>query len=933
MRLTKSSVLYKVLIILLLVCLVGRADAAKRASETLVLNNGMAVLLEYDPDVHRSAVALAVGTGTLYDSPDKMGLAHYLEHMLFLGTKKYPDVDSFKKYLSENSGAANAYTADTTTNYFIQVSHEAFEGALDRFSDFFIAPLLDKQYSEREVNAVSSEHDKNKLNDAWRARYVEDQISEPGHPIRNFGTGNKETLAGDNQAALLDFYKKYYSASNMKLAVLSNKSLKEQEQLVRKYFEDIPRFPVQLPEVSPQFRKPLQDKFRLLKIKTIKDVRQLTISFPTIKLTDYHDSKPGSVIAYLIGHEGEGSLLSRLKDEGLALALSAGAEYVHPNINLFHISIALTTEGVAQYEKVLSMVFSYIQLLKEHGIEEYTFKENQTMSQIDFDWKDPEEGMGYVSGKASLMFNFDLKDVETLPYLIRKYDPEAYKAVLKTLQPENMLASLETNSVETNQKVKFYDTEYSIAEVGGKSFESLIHPAKITGLKYPEKNEFIPYHLKLADEIPHLVRDDDKARIWFKFDDRFKQPKVVVKLRIETPRVYDTIEHNALAMLYHAAVQEGLNEAVYPIQMAGLTYDLSLIKEGVVLSVGGYSERLSDLVHLVAHNLVRPKIDKQKFDNLKEAVLLGLENKKLGQAYTRAAYFSSLFWLKHQHDEESMIKALKPLTLKNLQQYEQKLYEKVFITGVVYGNWSDDKVQESVRILLTELKSRSLPQNERFKQEVTVLNVGQKFQFSKKVEDNNNAILYTLQAGKRDLALAAKVMLISSLVDSDFFTQLRTNQQLGYVVVTHPERVEDRLFLKFIIQSATYSPFEVSRRVETWLTGTKELFAGVSNEEFEKHRAGLIVSLEKEGDSIAEVANDLFYSATEEKGDFKRKKKLIEVVKTMKKEDVINYANDLFQNPKTPRSIMLMRSYENEEPVPSGVFTKISQLQSHSGKH
>lgn len=924
-RLVRLSV-RALVVLLLVVFLWSTADAAKRVTQTLVLKNGLSVLLEYDPDVHRSAAALAVGTGTLYDTQDKMGLAHYLEHMLFLGTKKYPEVESFKKFLSENSGGTNAYTGDAITNYFFQVSHEGFEGAIDRFSGFFAEPLFDKKYAEREMHAVSSEHDKNKLNDAWRARYVEDQISEPGHPIRNFGTGNSETLAGDNQAALLAFYKKYYSASNMRLAILSNKSLKEQEQLVRKYFEAVPSFPVQSPSIDPQFRRPLQDKYRLLKVKAIKDIRQLSLSFPTIRLIEHHDSKPGSIISYLIGYEGQGSLLSRLKSEGLALGLSAGASFGHPDINLFHIGISLTAEGVAKYERVLELVFSYIQLLKEHGIAEYTFKENQAMAQTDFDWKDPDEGAGHVSAKAALMFNFDIKDVETLPYLYRKYDPSAYKAVLDTLSPENMLVALETNSVETDQKVKFYDTEYSITEVGGQALEKLRHPRIEKDLTYPEENQFIPYNLALEKEYPHLIRNDDMAKVWFKFDKRFNQPKVVMQLRIETPLTYDTVQHDALSSLYNAAVLEGINEEVYPIQMAGLTYSLSAAKEGVVLTVGGYSERILDLVHLVAHNLVSPKIDEQKFKNLKEAILLGLENKKLNQAYARASYYSSLLWLQHQYEDEDVIKAIKPLTLNDLLKYEQKLYEKVFITGIVYGNWTEDKIQESVRVLLKEMKSRPLPENKRFKQGVTVLKSDQKVLFSKKVEDNNNALLYTLQAGSRDYKQSAKILLASSLIESDFFIQMRTNQQLGYVVVAHPERIEDRLFFKFIIQSATHSPFEIRRRLETWFGGMKEFLANISDEEFEKHRAGIIVSLEKEGDSIAAVASDLYYLATEEKGDFRRKQKLIREVKNMRKEDVLSFVLDLVQNPKTPRSVMLIRFKDNGEPVPEGVLTETSQL-------
>jgi len=105
------------------------AEAAKRETRTLVLKNGLEALLIHDPEVHRSAAALSVGVGSLYDPEEKMGLTHYLEHMLFLGTKKYPDVGSYQKYLNANSGRSNAYTGDVVTNYF-------FEGILTNSNPF-----------------------------------------------------------------------------------------------------------------------------------------------------------------------------------------------------------------------------------------------------------------------------------------------------------------------------------------------------------------------------------------------------------------------------------------------------------------------------------------------------------------------------------------------------------------------------------------------------------------------------------------------------------------------------------------------------------------------------------------------------------------------------------------------------------------------------
>ena len=901
------------------------AEAAQRDTRTLVLDNGLQVLLIHDPDVDRSAAALSVGVGQLHDPWEKQGLAHYLEHMLFLGTKKYPKVSSFKDYLSANSGRSNAYTGADITNYFLQVSHHAFDGALDRFSGFFREPLFAKKYAAREVNAVNSEFDKNRLQDGWRANHLTHQISEKGHPIRKFGIGSKETLAGDNRDVLLAFHKKYYAASNMRLAMLSNLSLSEQEHLARQYFGDIPDHSVKKPFIDPVYRKPLKGKYRFIKIKTIKDNRSLGLEFPTIRLQDHLDSKPASVVASVLGYEGKGSLLSKLKEEGLALGLSAGGGDSHPNISSFDINISLTEKGEAEYQRIMELVFAYIEMLRKTNFKEYTFKETQAMAQTDFDWKSPQEGMGFVAGRAAQMQRYKLEDIDTLPYLFTKYEPETYRAILETLRPENMLVSLMSQKVKTDKVEKYFGTEYTFQEVGGKSFQRLVHPPQIDGMIYPEKNDFIPYNLALIDNKPVTVRDDESAKVWFKFDDRFKQPKVFMQLLIETPLVYDTVNHLAQSKLYEVALQEGLNEITYPISLAGLSYALAIEKRGLTLSVGGYSERMTDLLRLVAKNLRQVRIDEEKFQNLKEAVVRSMENKKLGQSYARASYYNRQIWIAKQYTEEQLTAALKKVTLNDIKEYATKLYERVFIRGVIHGNWNAGQARKSLDIILEEIKGQPLPETERYQEVVEVLDPGKMIRFSKQIADNNNSIFYTLQMGERGFEAQARSSMVASIVESDFYTQMRTNQQLGYIVWSFQNQVEERLFFKMIIQSASYGPFELQKRIESWMKQSDKLFNKLSDEEFEKHRNSLIVSLEKKGDSIAEVAGDLYYFAVDEKGDFDFKKKLVKAVKNLTKEEVVKAGLRILQDPQVARSVMLMRSRSNKDKVPEDVLSEVSR--------
>lgn len=173
-------------------------------------------------------------TGYFSDPDDIPGLAHFCEHMLFLGTKEYPEINDYNSFLSQNGGSSNAATYSDHTNYFFDVSSEKLEPALDRFAQFFISPLFSESMTERELNAVHSEHMKNKTNDTWRLNMLEKSSADSNHPFSKFSTGNKDTLETypkmneiDVRQALLDFHEKWYSSNLMALSVLgSGKKLK-----------------------------------------------------------------------------------------------------------------------------------------------------------------------------------------------------------------------------------------------------------------------------------------------------------------------------------------------------------------------------------------------------------------------------------------------------------------------------------------------------------------------------------------------------------------------------------------------------------------------------------------------------------------------------------------------------------------------------------
>ena len=185
-----------------------------------ILSNGLKVLLISDPETNKSSAALGVNIGYLVDKKDAQGLAHFCEHLLFMGSEKYPDENEYYDYLAKNGGDSNASTSKDRTIFYFDVSNEAFEGALDRFAQFFICPLFNEGSVEREIKAVDNEFSNNSNNDSWRFEQVKSNEINEKSPFNIFGDGNAKTLSIPNiREKLLIFYKNYYTSEIMNLCI------------------------------------------------------------------------------------------------------------------------------------------------------------------------------------------------------------------------------------------------------------------------------------------------------------------------------------------------------------------------------------------------------------------------------------------------------------------------------------------------------------------------------------------------------------------------------------------------------------------------------------------------------------------------------------------------------------------------------------------
>ena len=890
----------------------------KSEVRTLVLENGIRVYLLSDPKFNVSAASISVEVGSLQDPDAREGLAHFLEHMLFLGTEKYPDVDEYSTYLKTYGGYSNAYTAGDHTNYQFQVLPDGYEGALDRFAQFFISPLFTDEYTAREVNAVNSEYQKNIMNDGWRQFRISSQFAKDGHPQRKFNIGNLETLGDVDRNELIDFYTKHYSANRMGLALLSTHTLDEMEGWAREHFSSVKNFNLERNNHDPiVFDK--KETAGIVQIEPVKDLRNMQIMFALPSTRNMYKSKPGRQFGFILGHEGKGSLLSYLKNKGWALSLSAGARPETKEYGYASIRIGLTEKGLKEYKDVVRATTDYIHLMKNNGHQKHVFTELKSMSDLDEIYSSKGEGMWRATQLANETMMYPLEDAGRINYIYSDSSPNSYENFLSNITADNMLILLIAKGVFTDQKEHYFQIDYSYNE-DETFYNELLTPSNREEFKIPKKNPFIPKtasvpNRELAENVfPEVVYNENGVKLYFGKDHEFLRPKGVIGFKILFPKETMSVKHRVYSRLYVACVNESLNELSYPAKLAGLNYSIREGYEGIYIDVNGYKESAMALFELLLDHIVDFSITENKFLAIKDKVVRDYKNFSLSDAHqqTREKAPDILYHVKYTWEES--LPVAESASLNDIKDYSKSLYEKTYTEAMVYGDFDKTDAEKTARLFRQKTKTKGINREEAFDLKYLKLDEPEIIQYTDNLLVNNSCFFRQYVLGEDSPQIRAVSKIISKALQQPFFTEMRTNQQLGYIVWSYTNNLDETHYLNFLIQSGEYPADKLNRHADEFIISSSEIVNSMDSETFQQLVDSVIEELEKTPMSIAERARKLKTYIFEYDADYLRDQDTIESLRTIEKETVANLL-DTTVSPKSRRMVNVLTFAENHDNI------------------
>jgi len=853
--------------------------SSSRKTKKIRLENGLEVLLISDPAAKQSAAALAVEVGSWQDPEEYPGTAHFLEHMLFMGTKTYPDESEYLQYIHDHGGEVNAYTAPHHTVYGFAVGHHGFFGSLQRFSRFFIDPLFASSCIDRELHAVDQEHGKNIENDAWRAYMVLKESGNQQHPNVKFSTGNANTLSGIPKEVLLNWYLEHYSADRMHLILLSSFPLEEMISLVVECFSPVISSSPPLPEYPQELFSHMQ-KGHFIYVKPVKDIKLISLIWQLPKEIATHCHNPAMrPISYSLEHGVEGGLLQGLKKEKLARDVSASFDRWSKDTLTFSIDISLTERGVKHFKKVIHRVYKALNHLKQEGIPSYIFDELQKMAILEYEYQSQGNAFSYVMKGASALIFENLGTFPQRSVVAESCDLELTQEILNYLQADSCIYLIMADPLLLNREHAFEEkwtsASYSIEEIPAPLISFWDKTPRQSNMMLPQPNPYLPENLFLLPQeeasqldSPELLFEEEGGKFFFQHDLTYLLPKVSVIFSLKTPLIDGTAKGMALFDLFLASLNEKLDATLFYSHYAGMRAQLYQRDFDFRIIFHGYSEKMPLFFKNFFQLLMQLSPSSQEFDLYKESLLSAYDNGSKELPLHQSVQLLNNILFNNSPTPFAKYRALKEISYENFLCFAKGLFQSCYVEGLLYGNLTRSQAQKMWGGIKETLQATPFLQELHYKKGVLLPTQGPCMLIAETQRQGNSTVL-VLHEGSFSHKKRGIQRILSTALKDDFFNTLRTKQQTGYITTTWDANIEHQLLQFFAVQSITHHPQELLARFELFLEEFyQNICSKITPSRFELLKASLVENLQKPPNSLEERAEQLYEMAFKHGADF-----------------------------------------------------------------
>lgn len=400
-----------------------------------------------------------------------------------------------------------------------------------------------------------------------------------------------------------------------------------------------------------------------------------------------------------MGHEGPGSILSELKRRGWSSTLNCDHINYANGFGFFEIKVDLTDEGFENKDKIVKLIFQYLNMIRSHGIKEWIFAEHRNLRELEFKFEDEKSPIQLVKKAVSSMRHFPMPEVLTAPVLVNEWRPDLIETVLGFLTPRNVRITIVDQSQpwKCNETELIYNTKYGTEVIRQSTIRDWVLCYTDPNLHLPNLNVFIPSDFEYLpvenwkQTYPKIILDSSLCRVWFKQDTEFRKPKSIMTVELKNPTIYcDPLNWN-LAHLFVWLLEDHLKEQLYVAELAGLESKISVTTSGVRIYIDGYSHKQDIFLEAILKETFRLKVDRKRFEDTYDAYLSDLKSFKSDKPQHVAIYYHGVILTEQMWTNEELIATMKYATIERLKTFMKEVLSQTHAECFIYGNVDEEK--------------------------------------------------------------------------------------------------------------------------------------------------------------------------------------------------------------------------------------------------
>ena len=831
-----------------------------RKFDTEILNNNIKVVYVNDMTLDKTSVSVSVNVGSYSNPSDAHGLAHFLEHMLFLGSEKYPQENYYEINLKKYGGSSNAFTAMHQTVYFFSVFNNGLEHLMDIFSHFFIDPIFDENSVLREINAVNSEHLKNINDDSWKINQVYKNLAMLNNPYNTFPTGSLKTMNKQTiRQKMIDFYNKYYVSENIGICIVSNLDIKKQQHLIHNTFGKILK--KKAPEIIIQ--KPIYDIFGKT-FQIIPEIKTQQMSY-IWEIPNNVNDKLFDILSNILSTRYKKSLTNFLKINGMVNKIST---YFDKNVGLYYLDIDLTLDGLSKF----NTVDGYIKYaLKKIFSQDWSkiISYYKKIFQFNFDNIEKTDAEDLSLYLVQNIHIYDLKNVYYGDYMINKVYSILPESFTSCFNKSIKILICDKNMIKNIIIDKNYGTKYG--EINNINYDKI----KKFDFTINLQNDFLnakPSLITLKESnVPILLNNN----IWYYGTSKFKEPIVKYDIIFNNSNFFSSPKNVLLTNIAIDCIVFYLRQELYNILTVGfdiyirpnIYYDSVILSFSCLNDTKKINQFISLSLTLIKNIEINSKIIESKILEYKQSIL---NIKKLNPWNYSDFYFTQQTY-SNCYNSKLLLSILSTIQYNNVIDHINCMFNDSSVEVLIVGNINKKNIMNNdmMKLLTSNNNNNKSEPSIKLLSNISINHPNKK--------ETNNCVTMIYYVGEYEPQKMIHIFLLYLILEQPFHDELRTLKQLGYLVALSISNINNIKYIYQKIQS-TKKCSKIKKEILLFNDNIINILKKINLDEWKKTTMNY---LKEKDNNISDISYKCYDEIINKTYQFNRNKLLLKELKNV----------------------------------------------------